>query len=244
MTRVISKAMILALLLGGTTVSRGSEADELREKAGALQKAAAFLAQTGIREVAERLEREARELKEEAERREAQAGREAPRPDIEREIGRLLQKRLQERLQDLLAKKKRQVEANAPELEQAFVREQIGSMERELKALKEHLPTESSTRPEVEAQVRKIEEAGRRLQHIRIAAENLKAAGVHDLALKLTEKADTLEREIREAKEHLARGMNRPGGPDPRDAEIHELREQNERLHGEVHQLREKLERR
>lgn len=239
MTRVISKAMILALLLGGATVSRGSEADELREKAGALQKAAAMLGEMGIRDVSQRLEREARELREEAERREAQAGRKAPRPDIEREIG-----HLKERLQDLLAKQHRQVEAEAPERDQAVVREAIAHTERELNALKEHLAAGRPPRPEIEAQVRKIEEAGRRLQHLRIAAENLKAAGVHDLAIKLTEKADNMERDLREAKKHLAREMSPRGRPDPRDAEIRELRAQNERLHGEIHELREKLERR
>ncbi len=98
--------------------------------------------------------------------------------------------------------------------------------------------------PEFEARARKIAETARRMDHLRVAAENLKAAGAHDLAGTLMEKVDVMERQVREAKERLAREMGVPGGADPRDAEIRELREQNERLRGEIRELRERLERR
>jgi hypothetical protein len=238
MMRTISKALILALLLGGATALRASEADELRDKARAIQKEAAALAERGGTEAAERLERQARELIREAERRELQAKREAPRPEIEREIG-----HLKERLQDLLLKQKKLVEAKAPEPERAEVREQIAGTERELNALRQRLDRGGEPRPEFEAQARKIEEAARRIHHIRVAAENLKVAGVHDLAMKLTEQAEKMEREVGEAKERLVREMDRPGGPDHRDAEIRELRWQNERLQAEIRELRQKLER-
>jgi hypothetical protein len=38
--------------------------------------------------------------------------------------------------------------------------------------------------------------------------------------------------------------MDRRGKPDPRDAEIRELREQNERLRGDIRELRQNRERR
>ena len=62
--------------------------------------------------------------------------------------------------------------------------------------------------------------------------------------MKLTEQADKMEREIGQVKERLAREMERPGSADPRDAEIRELRNQNERLQTEIRELRQKLERR
>jgi hypothetical protein len=64
---------------------------------------------------------------------------------------------------------------------------------------------------------------------MRVAAENLKAAEAHDLAMQLMEKAEVMEREVGEAKERLAREMDRRGKPDPRDAEIRELRQNLER---------------
>jgi len=218
---------------------RDSQADELRDKAKKLQKAAAALAEIGRTEAADQLKREAQAIIREAERQESQAKRESPRPEIEQEI-----RHLKERLEDLRVKQKRQVEANASERDQAVVREQISGTERELRALTERLAAGHQPRPEFEVQARKIEEATRRLHHIRVAAENLKAAGIHDVAIKLTEQADKMERDIGEAKEQLARHRERPGGPDPRDTEIRELRKQNERLQDEIRQLRDRLERR
>ena len=239
MMRTISLAMILALLLGRATVLQASQADELRDKARAFQKAAAALAEIGRTESAEQLKREAQAIIREAERQEAAVRRETTRPEIERETG-----HLKERLQDLRLKQKKQVEANASERDQAVVREQISGTERELRALTERLAAAHQPRPEFDAQARQIEEAAQRLHHIRVAAENLKAAGIHDVAIKLTEQAEKMERNIGEAKEQLARQMDRPGGPDPRDAEIRELRKQNERLQEEIRELRQKLERR
>lgn len=239
MMRTISKALTIALLLGGATLLRASQPDELRDKARAFQKAAAALAEIGRTQAAEQLEREAQAIIREAERQEAQVRRETPRPEIERDIG-----HLKERLQDLRLKQKKQVEANASEGDQAVVREQISVTERELTALMQRLAGGRQPRPEFEVQARKIEEAARRLHHIRVAAENLKAAGIHEVAMKLTEQADKMEREVGEVKERLAREMERSGSADPRDAEIRELRNQNERLQAEISELRQNLEKR
>jgi chromosome segregation ATPase len=239
MMRTISMAMILALLLGRATALRASQPEELRSKARAFQRAAAALSEIGRTEAAEQLKREAQEIIREAERQESQVKRESPRPEIEREI-----RHLMERLQDLRVKQKKQVEKNASEQDQAVVRERISGTERELRALTERLAAAHQPRPEFDAQARQIKEAAQRLHHIRVAAENLKAAGIHDVAVKLTEQADKMERDIREAKERLANVMDRSGSPDPRNAEIRELRKQNERLQEEIRELRQKLERR
>jgi chromosome segregation ATPase len=239
MMRTISKALILGLLLGGVTALRASAQDDLRDKARAIQKEATALAERGRTEDAQRLTKEAQELLREAERREAQARQTTLRPDIEREVG-----HLKERLQDLLVKQKKLDEANAPERARTEVREQIAGTERDLNAVRERLDGGHQARPDFEARVRQIEEAARRTHHIRVAAENLKAAGIHDLAMKLTEQAEKMEREIGEAKERLAREMDRPGGADPRDTEIRELRQQNERLQAEIRELRQKLDKR
>ena len=204
--RTTSTALILALVICGGTALQASEADELRDKAMAFREAASVLAERGQDEAAERLEREVRELLREADRRSDQARRDIPRGEIEREIG-----YLKERLQDLLARERELRERDAPERERAEVREQIARTERELAALRERHDRRGEPGPEFEDQARKIEEAARRLHHIQVAAENLKAAGVHDLAMKLMEKAEIMERDLREAKERLAREMGHRG---------------------------------
>ena len=59
MMRTISTALTIALLLGGATVLRASQPDELRDKARAFERAAAALAAIGRTEAAEQLTREA-----------------------------------------------------------------------------------------------------------------------------------------------------------------------------------------
>jgi len=235
MMRTISKSLILVLLIGGTTVLNASAQDELRDKARAIQKEARALAERGRTEAAERLERSARELMEKAERHEPQAKPDAHRPEIGH---------LKERLQDLLAKQEQLAKARAPRREQAEIREQIAGTERELNAVRERPEGGHEPRPEFEAHARKIEMAAQRVHHVRVAAENLKAAGMHDLAMKLTEQAEAMEREIGQAKERLARETHRPDGPDAREMEIRELRQQNERLQAELQELRRNLEKR
>ena len=89
----------------------------------------------------------------------------------------------------------------------------------------------------------KIEDAHRRIEHLRVAAENLRAAGIPRLADELIQKAEAWDRQLEESRRRVeAERAARHG--DPRDTEIHELQEQNERLRDEVRALREELERR
>ena len=61
-------------------------------------------------------------------------------------------------------------------------------------------------------QLERMERAHQRLNHMRIAAEHLKQADMHDLALDLTRRAEDLERDLRQAKEKFA-AQQRPRNP-------------------------------
>ena len=52
--------------------------------------------------------------------------------------------------------------------------------------------------------VTRLEAAARRIHHIRLAAQNLKMAEVHDLAHQLMQKAEAMEREMQDEKNLLA----------------------------------------
>ena len=231
MMRTISKALMCVLLLTGATALRASQQDEQQDKLKAIQTKLAALKEQGRTEAIPQLEREAGEI------REALRQRGSPQPEIEREIA-----HLKERLQELLVKQRKQGEPSKLERVQAERRELIARIERERAAMMKGLDGGGGLRPEFEARARSIEESARRLHHVRVAAENLKAAGALDLAGKLTLQAETMEREIGAAKEQLAREMDRAGGPDPRDAEIRELRQQNELLKARIREMRTFLE--
>jgi chromosome segregation ATPase len=54
---------------------------------------------------------------------------------------------------------------------------------------------------------RPANDPGQRIEHIRIAAKYLSAAGMHDLAHDLTEKAEAIEQEVSQAKERRAKRL-------------------------------------
>ncbi|MSR60632.1 MAG: hypothetical protein EXS05_23835 [Planctomycetaceae bacterium] len=245
MQRKTLPGIIIGLLLlwcGEALVA--SDADELRERARAFRKVASIMAERGITDQAERLEKEAMELQEAAERMEIKArglGEKGRRPGIEQEA-----RQLRERLEDLLVKERKMREAQAAEQDVAEVREQISNMERELQQIHAHHAVRNEHPPEFRAQAEKLEVASRRIHHIRVAAKNLKLAEVHDLALQLMEKADAMEREVQEAKQRLAGEIHdahaRPAehGPDV----VRELQREIERLGAEVNELRQQVEKR
>lgn len=219
-------------------------ASELRERAKAVRKESSVMAERGNKELVRRLESEIAWLLEAAERLELTAkerGEKGNRPGIEKEV-----RHLKERLGDLLAKERQMREAKAPEQELAEMREQISSTERELKQIQAHHAERAELSPKFRAQAEKLEFTSRRIHHIRVAAENLKKAEVHDLAHQLMEKADVMEREVQEAKQRLAAEMHeahdRQGGHGP-DV-MQEMRAEIERLRAEVNELRQKIEKR
>jgi uncharacterized coiled-coil DUF342 family protein len=71
-----------------------------------------------------------------------------------------------------------------------------------------------------------------RLEHLRIAAEHLAHAGLHEMAEQVRNHAREFEREI-----------HRPGPPDELHRMMGEMREQMEGLRREINALREQVNR-
>lgn len=233
-TTIIGMSFLFLFCVGGLLLA--SEADELWAKAKALRKEAAIMAERGNTDEAERLERKSIELLEAAERMEPKAKERLgleDRPGVEREV-----RQLKERLHDLLAKERDMQEANAPERKMAALREQIANTERELDKIQAH--------ERFRAQAEKLENAARRMHHMRVAAENLKMAELHDMAHEVMEKAEALEGEIQAAKERLAAEMReaRHRRAEPVPESVRDLREEVERLRAEVRELSERVKKR
>ena len=236
MQRALPLGMILGLMMfHAGKILTASEVDEIREQSQAMRKKANALAEktkdevSRLREAAERLELKAREL----ERRPEQPG-----PGQDKEKG-----RLKERLEALRARFQELRESNGPENERGEIKEQISKIERELRASADAGP--SGPRPvpaELRPQMEKLEKANQRIRHMRIAAENLKQGEFHDLAHGLMEKVESMEREVHEARQHLAEEFRKsqPRGSEP--DQVRELKGEIERLRARVKELSEKLE--
>jgi hypothetical protein len=243
MQRTTLSGMILGLLLSCFSgVVRASQVDELREKAKAMRKEASALAEKGNKEQAERLEKESMKLLEAAERMERkdkERGEKRDRPDIDKEV-----RTLKDRLNDLAAKERKMKEAKAPKQEIAEVREQISGTERELDMIHLRHAGKAELPPEYRPQAERLEAVARRIHHIRVAAENLKLAEAHDLAHQLMEKAEGMERELKEGKQRLAAEMQKIQGVKDGPEIGRDLRAENERLRSEIKELRQKVENR
>ncbi len=245
MQRTTLSGMILGLLLVCCVgVVLATEADELRERARALRKKAAISAEQGNKDQAERLENEAVNLLDSAERQGAKArerGEQRGRPGIDKEAH-----HLQERLQDLRARERDLRERPGSELELADVRQQIAGTERELKQIHAHHAGQDELPPEFRAQAEKLEMATRRIHHFRVAAQNLKMADEHEISHRLMEQAAAMERDVQEFRRHLEAEMQKAHdrhedhGPDV----IQELKAEVERLRVEVKELSRKVEQR
>ena len=239
MQRTTLSGMIVSLLLfccGGVLL--GSDADELRERAKALQKKASISAEQGKPDQAERLERESADLLEAAERLDLKA-KGSGEPGIDKEV-----RHLKDRLQDLRAKEQKMREANAPEKELAEVRQQVAGTDRELHLIHAHHAGKGKLPPDFHAQAEKIAAASRRIHHLRVAAQNLKMADAHDLAHQLREKAEAMEREVQEGKQRLAAEIQQVHGGEHGPVVVRDLKEEIERLRAEVKELRQKVEKR
>ena len=81
-----------------------------------------------------------------------------------------------------------------------------------------------------------MEEIERKVRHLRIAAENLRAAGMNDLAQSASQRADALQRQMREMTERRQIQPFAGSGGD-RD-EIEALRRELQQLREEVRRLR------
>jgi len=169
-----------------------------------------------LRELPKDRDPEAREIRENLERigaelREVNAGlaslrrpegERGPRPGAGREpegprpIPPEMRERLQRRLEQLKEK--------VAELERAGNREQAERLQQEIREIKQGLAGQPGMHAVGPPGPR--EEIERRMQHVRVAVENLHAAGLHDQA----------ERVAREAEQAILRGARREGGEQPR----------------------------
>jgi hypothetical protein len=239
--------VIFALLLfisGGTLFA--SEVDELRERAQAMQTKAALLAEQGNKDQAQRIQDEAAKLLEMAERLEANS---SGRREKEFALG--IDKeafQLKDRLQDLLNKERIMRDEHADESELMNVRGEIADIERALKKIRDQHAKRGEHRPELRAQIEKLERVGQRLHHLRVAAEHLKFAEEHDLAHKLMTKAKDIERDLHAAKKRLAAEMQPEPELERSKADRPEfgtqLKEENERLRAELRELKQNLDKR
>lgn len=156
---------------------------------------------------------------------------------------------LKEQLQDVHAALRKAEASGASEDQRHALRERIGHLEQQLAGAAGRLErgNELEIPPQFRAQVEKLAHASRRIQHLRVAAENLKAAEMPDMAQELMKKSESLEREVVEAKERLAREIQSTRQQESRErhpeGELHELRAQNERLRQELREMRELVER-
>jgi hypothetical protein len=225
---------VMLACCGGVLVA--SEIDELRARAKVLHSEASLLTDHGDMERAAKLKKEAVNLLEEAQRLELE-GKGLEKNDKQA-------RHLKEHLQNLLAMERKLTNAEASDKELGEVREQIAGTERKLDSLRARKNSTARFPPEVRLQVEKLEAATRRIHHFRVAAENLRLAEAHDLARELIEKAQEMERDVNEAKAHLAMQMqNRHGGEQGPDM-VRELRTEIERLRAEVKELRQQVDNR
>lgn len=189
-----------------------SESDEIQEKARAMQREAAELAERGHGKEAENLERKAAAMLEEAERLNR---RHPDRRDAEI-------REMHERLEMLRLEERELEEIGGKE-------ERLGDVRREAERTERELHQHSHDGPHGERGPQ--DEIARRSEHMRAAVEHLHHAGLHEIA----ERAEAAERELREHnRQHEIDPMHEVL------KQLDEIRHEVGRLRDEVNELREK----
>lgn len=230
-----------AVALFGCGLLFGSEADELREKAAILQKQAVAHAEKGNPKEAEQLLREAEKLRDAArkqEEAEASAQKSKGKFPASAQAG-----QIRERLQQLIEMEQKLRNSKGHEEDHSKVRHEIAAAERQL-ALLQAGHGAGRQHPGKGPHDPNLDEAARRIQHMRIAAENLKQAELPDVARQIAEKADAMEKELHENRQRQAAEQKAAHGP--HEDQLHDvvkaLREEVERLRNEVRELNRKIE--
>jgi hypothetical protein len=212
------------------------EAEELAARARTVTSEATLLLEDGRKDEAEKLFQESKELMARAMELSGKKGLDhgSENADIDH---------LKERLKELRETREKAEFEQAPKQELRELDAKIFGMEGKLFDLHQrHQKPEIP--PQHREQAEKLERVARRIKYIRTAAENLKAAEMHDMAHELMNRAEVMEKELHAAKEEFVHAMKasakarRPGAGD----EIHELREENEHLRAELSELRRAVE--
>ncbi len=246
-------SMVLVVCVSAAAWS--SEADELRAKAKAVQSEAERAAKEGRNEEAEKLFRHVKELLQAAQKHEPKSVKSPNRED-----------ELQQHLK-ALAEKEQYAEKSKNEEALAELRKLRAATEHELANLREHGERKIAPKHTGKHPQEPVEETGLRIKHIRVAVENLNAAGLHDIAEELAHKADAMEREHQQGHKQIAKESPAPKKfkhPEPElkhaegkgkhfepkrkhapDAEpLDDLRQEVQRLRAELNELREGLKKR
>lgn len=243
-------SMVLVACMSAAAWS--SEADELRAKAKAVQQEAERAAKEGRDEEAEKLFRHVKELLQAAQQHEPKSAKGSNRED-----------ELHQQLKGL-AEKEKHAEKSKNEEARAELRKHRATIERELAEFREHHAGKAGPKHTDKHPPEAVEETGLRIKHIRVAVENLNAAGLHDIAEELAHKADAMEREHHQAHKQITKespapkkfkhpelGFKRPElrgkhfEPERKhapDAEpLDDLRHEVQRLRAELNELREQV---
>jgi SMC interacting uncharacterized protein involved in chromosome segregation len=230
-----------------------SEVDVLRERAASMRQKAAALAELGKNEQAEQLAKESAELLEAAEKMESASKGPGKKgkftKDGESKSDSDLT-RLHQRLQELHGIEKKLKSSGKPGPELVEVQEQIERLQSKLKQLHARHDDHKAVPPDVRAQAEKLEAVGRRISHLRVAAQNLKQADEHELAQRMSEKADVMERDLHEARRRMEMAMHEAherrgearGGGEIGPETLQKLVSEIERLRAEVRELRDRIE--
>ncbi len=235
-THPFTAARLLSLLLvaaSGSVASADETPEKPRPDAEAREKGEQQDGESKERPAAEkRRALEERRDKERGDRREREERSEKPSPP-----------QLKERLNDLMAQA-REAEAAGNRERLADLKPQIAEIQQLLKRISSASPA-AELPPELRPHAEKLEILARHIRHVMVAAENLAAAEMHDLAHELRQKAEAMERELVAGKEQLmARAQPRksPKSDDP-GRELQSLREENQQLQRKLRELSERLER-
>lgn len=239
-TLPLAATLLNLALVFSPAALHASDVDEMRQRAKAMRKEAMELTKSGNKEEAERLMSESDGLLAKAEKisRENKLHDErGPKTDREIHI-----RNIKEQLNDLLGRQKKLKQMGGAEAEQQELRALISAKESELARLHDHHAAMSKIHPAFQPQAEKLEATARRIQHLRAAAEHLKLAEAHDLAHQLMEKAEGMERELREGKQRLAEQMHSNHRREEDSELVRELRSELERLKVEMKELRKRIE--
>ncbi len=240
---LLRAAMIGGLLLRFSCQDTcADEAAELMTKAKAMQRESRELLERGHADEGRELEKKSNELLDRAVKLLAEQRAGSSENGAQSQNGALHSEiqHLKERIQDLDAAQQQAFISHASEAELNVLSHKRLALEQEL----ERQETFQKHPPEFRAQIEKLEIAQRRLKHIRIAAENLNSAEMHDMAHALKRRADDMERDIQNAKAELGRKLHgdKPAESDRMD-DVRRLKMENEELRQQMKKLTEVVER-
>jgi hypothetical protein len=255
----IHRCLLLTLLFAVSLLGAHSAVaqDDLKERAAQLKAKAAALAEQGRKAEAAQVEQALREFLKAGEQQAAQRKTKRARDDVA-DIDVAIHN-LHAVLRKMADEEQRLAELDPDSADLEVLRDRRTALEKDLHKLlaererrltqgndersaAEEKERQEKVRQEKEGKLKgqkNLEEVAERLKHMRMAAEHLHAAGIHELAEQVAEKANAIEQELAKAKEQLLgddKAVVEKAGRD--EAIAGELKE----LHVAIQELRAELE--